>query len=130
MHWEGGWLHSIHWEGGFPSWGEASLHPGERGLHPGEGGPHPGGSASRGRGVCIQEVGGSASTGLGIPPEIHGMLSDTVNERAVRILLECILVNTCAYGVKVNIEGKFQSCRTCKLYSADMSSCCRNVEFL
>ena len=112
MHWEGGWLHSMHWEGGVCILGGR-------------------GSASRGRGVCIQEVGGSASTGLGIPPsEINGMLSDTVNELAVRILLECILVNTCAYGVKVNIEGKFQSCRTCKLYCADMSSCCRNVEFL
>ena len=40
------------------------------------------------RGVCIQE-------GLGRPPppEIHGILQDTVNKRAVRILLECILVS-------------------------------------
>ena len=57
-----------------------------------------------GGGVCIQER-GSASRGLGRPPglptgvwadppppEIHAILPDAVNKRAVRILLECILV--------------------------------------
>ena len=42
--------------------------------------------------VCIQE--GSASRRLSRPPlpEIHGILRDMVNKRAVRIPLECILV--------------------------------------
>ena len=43
------------------------------------GGPHPGG-LPRGRGVRLT------------PPKTHRILQDTVNERAVRILLECILV--------------------------------------
>ena len=46
------------------------------------------GSASRGglppRGVCLQ---GGLQTGVG------GILRDTVNKRALRILLECILVS-------------------------------------
>ena len=37
-------------------------------------------------------LGRSASRGVGRPPEVHGILQDTVNKRAVRILLECILV--------------------------------------
>ena len=54
-----------------------------------------GGSASRGLHlgvVCIQE--GSASRRLSRPPlpEIHGILRDMVNKRAVSIPLECILV--------------------------------------
>ena len=53
----------------------------EGGLHP-EGGLYPGGSVSGG-GVCIQGVGQT-------PP--HRILRDTVNEQAIRILLECILV--------------------------------------
>ena len=40
----------------------------------------------RGR-VCIQECGQTPP-----PNEIHGILKDTVNKWAVRILLECILV--------------------------------------
>ena len=45
-------------------------------------------------GVCIQGnlhpgEGGSASRG---PPEIYEILRDMTNERAVHILLECILV--------------------------------------
>ena len=49
-----------------------------------------GGPACKGGGVCIQGVyirgGGVGQT----PP--HQILWDTVNERAVRIILECILV--------------------------------------
>ena len=59
------------------------------GLH--LGGLPPEGSASRG--AYIQGVlhpGGSASRGLGISP--YQILQDTVNERGVRNLLECILV--------------------------------------
>ena len=68
-----------------------------------------GGSASRGsasgRGDCIQEgglhlggglhpEGGLHLGGLGrTPPTRPPILRDTVNERAVRSLLECILVN-------------------------------------
>ena len=40
-------------------------------------------SGSASRGVCMQ--------GVGRPP--YWMLRDTVNERAVHILLECILVS-------------------------------------
>ena len=79
---------------------QGGLHPGKGGLHPGEGGLHPRGSASRGRGsasrgcACIQW--GCASRGVGQtpspPPETYGILRDTVNKRAVRILLECILL--------------------------------------
>ena len=50
---------------------------------------HPGSSASRGslhRGDLHPRGGGWADTLL------NGILRDTVNERAVRILLECILV--------------------------------------
>ena len=59
----------------------------------------PGGSASRkGWGSASRRGGGSASRrgsasgGLGRPPSPHGILRDTVNKQAVRILLECILV--------------------------------------
>ena len=59
-------------------------------VHGEGGGLHPEGvSGSRGsesRRVCLQGVGG-----LGRPPS-HWILQDMVNERAVRILLECILV--------------------------------------
>ena len=44
---------------------------------------------TRGRGLCI-EGGGSASKGVGRSPP-HRILRDMVNERAVHILLECIL---------------------------------------
>ena len=57
-----------------------SAHMGRRGLHPG-------GSASKGE-VCIQGE-------LGRPPfqdTWDSVLWDTVNKRAVRILLECFLV--------------------------------------
>ena len=94
------------------------LHPG--GLHPGrgsasrkgiciQGGLHPGGGVGVSiQGVCIQEEGwGSASKGSasgGLHPGGRGSASegwadprpralrDMVNKRAVRILLECILV--------------------------------------
>ena len=59
------------------TWGGV-LHPGGR-LHRGVD-LHPGGSAFR-RGL---------HAGVGRPP--YWMLRDTVNERAVHILLECILV--------------------------------------
>ena len=96
--------------------GERGLHP-EGGLH--LGGLHCGGSASRGGlhrgegvlhpgglgrppityygGVCIQEGGLHQGGGLH-PGEVciqeggHRILQYTVNERAVGILLECILV--------------------------------------
>ena len=78
--------------------------PGDGGLHPGEsasggsasrkayiqGGLHPGGWADPPSGVFLQ--GGWADT-----PKIHGILRDTVNKRAVRILLECILVKISNY---------------------------------
>ena len=56
-------------------------------------GLHPGGSASRGR-VCIRGVpiGGGLHPGKFNSPPPHQILRDTVNERAVRILLEYILV--------------------------------------
>ena len=41
-----------------------------------------------GRGACV--AGGMHGREVCMPPQI---LRDTVNERAVRILLECILVN-------------------------------------
>ena len=46
----------------------------------------------------ILYTGGSASVHAGIhhPPE-QSILGDTVNERAVRILLECNLVEECGY---------------------------------
>ena len=52
------------------------------GLHPG--GLHP-------VGVCIQR-GTLHPVGLGRHPALHQILWDTVNDRAVRILLERILV--------------------------------------
>ena len=44
-------------------------------------------------GICLQE-GGLHPGGIGqtTPHEIHGILRDTVNKQAVRILLECILL--------------------------------------
>ena len=42
------------------------------------------------REVCTRE--GGLHPGVGKPPPPHWILRDTVNERAVRILLECILV--------------------------------------
>ena len=53
------------------------LHSGEGGLHPGEGG--------------LPRVGGLHPGGWADPPNLW-ILQDTVIERAVRILLECILV--------------------------------------
>ena len=65
---------------------EGCLHPGGgRGVCI-QGGLHPGGSASIGRGGI--HLGGSTSRSR----PTHRILRDTVNERAVRILLECILV--------------------------------------
>ena len=43
--------------------------------------------------VQFSAIGWSAPGGVGrTPPEIHWILHDMVNKRAVRILLECILV--------------------------------------
>ena len=67
----GAWLPSVHLEGGvgFPvCTGNGGLHPGEFASRRG-GGLHP-----------------------GDPPEIYEILRDMTNERAVHILLECILV--------------------------------------
>ena len=73
--------HSVHWGVGFPAC--ITDHMTRKG------------SASRG--VGQNPVGiptrGSASGGLGKPPKIHGLLWDMVNRRAVRILLECFLVD-------------------------------------
>ena len=63
------------------------------------GGVYIGGSCIRegvciGEWICIQEglhSGGVCMQGVGRPP--YWMLRDTVNERAVHILLECILVS-------------------------------------
>ena len=65
-------------------WGPASRGSANRGAL------HPRRSASGGGGR-------SASTGQGVLhiPSPHQILWDTVNERAVRILLECILVEDC-----------------------------------
>ena len=63
-----------------------------------QGGLHPGGICIQG-GRCLHPGGGSASTvgglhlgGVGKTPPPPRALQDTVNKRAVRILLECILV--------------------------------------
>ena len=67
-----------------------------------EGGLHPEGSASRR--VCIQGVlhpGVSAS----IP---HQILQDTVNERGVHILLECILVQIVNVHLEYNFKGTLE----------------------
>ena len=67
----GGWFagmhHRSHDQGGLPPGG---LH--QEGLPPGW---------------------GSTYRGCADPPDIHGILWDMVNKRAVRILLECILVS-------------------------------------
>ena len=88
---------------------QGGLHPG--GLHQGKSASRKGsaswGSASREvciqEGVCIQgglHRGGSASRGWADPlPEIYGILRDTVNKRATRILLECILVCLFVYFI-------------------------------
>ena len=54
----------------------------------GEGGLYPGGGLHSGVGVCIQE--GVGQTLPPSPPKIHRILRDTVNQREVRSLLECI----------------------------------------
>ena len=82
----GGWWlpsmhHRSHDQGGSTSGG----------LH--RGGLHPGGGLPPGR-VC---------RGVGRPsPEIYGILRDTVNKRAVCILLECILVKICLHVTFLN----------------------------
>ena len=103
---EGDWLPNMHHRS--HDWG--GLHPKEvciqegvsasrdclyqvaifiKGCLPPGGGLHPGGlppgRGSVSKGVCLQE-------GWSDPLETHGILGDTVNKRAVRILLECILV--------------------------------------
>ena len=55
----------------------------------GGGGMHGGGGGICGCGGCAWLEGGINGCGGGM----HGIRRDTVNERAVRILLECILVN-------------------------------------
>ena len=60
-------------------------------------------------GVCIQ---GDLHPGWADsppPPEIHGILQDTVNKRVVRILLECINVKFAA-SCKEDLSVKFHSC--------------------
>ena len=57
-----------------------------------KGGLHPGRVSASG--VVLHPERGSASRAVCIKPP-HRILWDTVNERAVRILLECILVNIC-----------------------------------
>ena len=49
----------------------------------------------------------AASGGGQTPPEIHGIVRDTVNKQAVRILLECFLVcnNTYLKEVTFSIES-------------------------
>ena len=75
----------MHWEEGFCIQVEGGLHRG--GSSSGGGGLYPVESASRGQGVCIWGGGWADPTS-----EIHGILWDMVNKRAVSILLECILV--------------------------------------
>ena len=85
--------HSVQGGDGFPSmhyrshdWGVCL----QGGLHPGKGGLHP-----RGRGSASRGEGSASGRGVGQtspPSEIHGILRNTVNKRAIRILLECILV--------------------------------------
>ena len=104
--WRGLYLGDLHLEDvciqGVCIQGDVGLHLGdlhpERCLPPVGSTSRGGGSASRGRGsasrgcVCIQW--GCASRGVGQTPspETYGILRDTVNKRAVRILLECILL--------------------------------------
>ena len=54
----------------------------------------------------VSASGGSASRGdvWGRPPEMHGILQDMVNKRAVCILLECILVVRWVYSVSKCLE--------------------------
>ena len=66
-----------------------SVHKG--GLHKGRGSASRGGSESRG---------GSASRGVGQILPSNRILRDTVNERAVHILLECILVFLCVSNIE------------------------------
>ena len=64
------------------------------GVHGGEGGMHGGGHVWQG--MCV--VGGMHGRGacmVGAGEHAWQILRDTVNERAVRILLECILVYRC-----------------------------------
>ena len=58
-----------------------------------------GGMCGRGRGVCGRGcmAGGMQGRGACVPQQI---LRDTVNERAVRILLECILVKAIIETIK------------------------------
>ena len=56
-------INSVHWQG----------------LHP------------RG-GVCIQGGGSASLGGVDQSPPLHRILQDTVNERVVHILVECIIV--------------------------------------
>ena len=59
------------------------------------------------RGVCIQRDLHPD------PPEIHGILQDTVNKHAVRILLECILVEfVCTFCTQRQWDSKTSSLRT------------------
>ena len=87
---------SVHGGGGigFPAYitggGSASSGVCREGVLPLEGG---GGLPPEG---VLPPDGGSASRGVGQTPlEIHVILRDTVNKRAVCILLECILVILC-----------------------------------
>ena len=85
---QGGWLPSMHWE-----WGVCIQR----------------GSAFRGgRAVYIQEEGGLHPGKVWqnlSPPKTHGILQDTVNERAVRILLECVLVYIFTVGTLLSFSS-------------------------
>ena len=59
------------------------------------GGQHvwwPGGACVVARGACVVARGHAWLGGAWLPGGMRGIRRDTVNERAVRILLECILV--------------------------------------
>ena len=57
-----------------------------------------GGRSASGGGLHSGEVGRTPP-----PPEIHGILRDTVNKWAVRILLECILLDS--IGSFISTDG-------------------------
>ena len=104
-------------------WGSAS----RKGLHPGgiciPGGLHLGG-LQRGGGLPLE---GSASRGgvLGRPP---GALQDTVNKRAVRIILECILAHIRIFValLKRSVNGTFITTTSQKMNQLTLWAATRN----
>ena len=80
------------WQGGMHGWGVCMA-----GDHAWQGGMCGWGTGMHGRGACVAGgcmAGGMRDGGACMPQQI---LWNTVNERAVRILLECILVNKNAF---------------------------------